>query len=227
MVVCPLELAMAKTLSLYGSSIGQKFVSALTGFFLCVFLVVHVSGNLLLFKNDGGESFNQYAAAASSSLLIRGIEIILFAGFVIHIFWGLRVWIFNKRARPTNYAEYHPSENSSLFSRIMLLSGIVVLFFLVVHLKSFWVPIRFGVQTLSDYDLVKLAFQDPLYDIFYIACLVLLAFHLRQGFQSAFQSIGLRPLWLKTVENAAIIFWLLIPAAFTAMPLYFLVKGGG
>jgi succinate dehydrogenase / fumarate reductase, cytochrome b subunit len=222
----PREIAMANTLSLYGSSIGQKIVSALTGLFLCVFLVVHVSGNLLLFKSDGGVSFNQYAAAASSSLLIRSIEIVLFAGFAIHIFWGVRVWIFNKRARPKNYAEYHPSENSSLFSRIMLLSGIIVLFFLVVHLKSFWVPIRFAAQDLSDYDLVKLAFQDPLYDIFYIICLVLLAFHLRQGFQSAFQSIGLRPWWLKGIETIAIIFWLLIPAAFAAMPLYFLVKGG-
>jgi succinate dehydrogenase / fumarate reductase, cytochrome b subunit len=218
---------MAKTLSLYGSSIGQKIVSALTGLFLCAFLVIHVSGNLLLFKNDGGASFNQYAAAASSSLLIRSIEIVLFAGFAIHIFWGVRVWIFNRRARPRNYAEYNPSENSSLFSRIMLLSGAIVLFFLIVHLKGFWVPIRFGALDLSDYELVRTAFENPLYDLFYILCLVLLAFHLRQGFQSAFQSVGVRPLWLKAIDMVAIIFWLLIPAAFAAMPLYFLLAKGG
>jgi succinate dehydrogenase / fumarate reductase, cytochrome b subunit len=223
----PRGVAMAKTLSLYGSSIGQKIVSALTGLFLCVFLVIHVSGNLLLFKNDGGVSFNQYAAAASSSLLIRSIEIVLFAGFAIHIFWGVRVWIFNRRARPKNYAECHPSENSSLFSRIMLLSGVIVLFFLIVHLKNFWVPIRFGAQDLSDFELVRIAFENPLYDLFYIPCLVLLAFHLRQGFQSAFQSVGLRPLWLKAIDMVAIIFWLLIPAAFAAMPLYFLLAKGG
>jgi succinate dehydrogenase / fumarate reductase, cytochrome b subunit len=217
---------MAKTLSLYGSSIGQKFVSALTGLFLCVFLVIHVSGNLLLFKNDGGVSFDHYASALSSSMLIRSVEILLFAGFAIHIFWGVRVWIFNRRARPKNYEECHPSENSSLFSRIMLLSGATVLFFLVVHLKTFWVPIRFGAQDLSDYELVKAAFQSPLYDFFYVFCLVLLAFHLRQGFQAAFQSVGLRSLWLKAIDMAAIIFWLLIPAAFAAMPLYFLAKGG-
>jgi succinate dehydrogenase / fumarate reductase, cytochrome b subunit len=221
------EMLMAKTLSLYGSSIGQKIVSALTGAFLCFFLVVHVSGNLLLFKNDGGSSFNEYATAASSSLLIRSIEIALFAGFGIHIFWGIRVWLYNRRARPKKYAENHPSENSSLFSRIMLLSGSIVLFFLVVHLRSFWVPIRFGAQELSDYDLVRIAFQSPLYDFFYIICLVLLAFHLRQGFQSAFQTFGLRSLWLKAIDMAAIIFWLLIPAAFAAMPLYFLLAQGG
>ncbi len=218
---------MAKTISLYGSSIGQKIVSAFTGLFLCGFLVIHVSGNLLLFKNDGGVSFDHYAGALSSSVLIRSIEILLFAGFAIHIFWGIRGWIFNRRARPKNYAEYNPSESSSLFSRIMLLSGSIVLFFLVVHLKNFWVPIRFGAQDLSDYDLVRIAFQSPLYDFFYVFCLVLLAFHLRQGFQAAFQSVGLRSLWLKAINMVAIIFWLLIPAAFAAMPLYFLLAKGG
>jgi succinate dehydrogenase / fumarate reductase, cytochrome b subunit len=217
---------MAKTLFFYSSSIGQKIVSALTGFFLCAFLVVHVSGNLLLFKNDGGISFNEYAASASSSWLIRSMEILLFAGFAIHIFWGIRLWIFNRRARPKKYMTYHPSENSSLFSRVMLISGSVVLLFLVVHLKGFWVPIRFGVRSLSEYEMVRIAFENPLYDLFYILCLVLLAFHLRQGFQSAFQTIGLRSLWLKAIDWAAVIFWLLLPAAFAAMPLYFLWAKG-
>jgi succinate dehydrogenase / fumarate reductase, cytochrome b subunit len=217
---------MAKTLSLYSSSIGQKIISALTGFFLCTFLVVHVSGNLLLFKNDEGLAFNQYAESISSSLLIRSIEILLFAGFAIHIYWGVRIWLFNRRARPRNYIERHSSESSSLFSRIMIWSGVTVLLFLIVHLKSFWIPIRFGAEHLSDYGLVRTAFENPFYDFFYILCLVLLAFHLRQGFQSAFQTIGLRSLWLKAIEWVAIIFWLLIPAAFAAMPLYFLWMKG-
>jgi succinate dehydrogenase / fumarate reductase, cytochrome b subunit len=217
---------MAKTLFFYSSSIGQKIISALTGFLLCAFLAVHVSGNLLLFKNDGGLSFNEYATGASSSWLIRSIEILLFAGFAIHIFWGIRLWIFNRRARPKKYAVNHPSENSSLFSRVMIISGSIVLLFLIVHLKGFWVPIRFGAHSLSEYDMVRTAFENPLYDLFYIFCLALLAFHLRQGFQSAFQTIGLRPLWLKAIDWAAAIFWLLIPVAFAAMPLYFLWAKG-
>jgi succinate dehydrogenase / fumarate reductase, cytochrome b subunit len=217
---------MAKTVFIFSSSIGQKIVSALTGFFLCAFLVVHVSGNLLLFKNDGGISFNEYAAGASSSWLIRSIEILLFAGFAIHIFWGIRLWIFNRRARPKKYAANYPSENSSLFSRVMLISGSLVLLFLVVHLKGFWVPIRFGAHNLSDYEIVRIAFENPFYDLFYIFCLVFLSFHLRQGFQSAFQTFGIRPLWLKAIDWAAAVFWLLIPAAFAAMPLYFLWAKG-
>jgi succinate dehydrogenase / fumarate reductase, cytochrome b subunit len=217
---------MAKSLFLYSSSIGQKIVSALTGFFLCAFLVIHVAGNLLLFRNDSGQSFNQYAFAASSNPIVRSIEIFLFLGFAIHIYWGIRLWIFNRQARPNNYAKYRPSESSSLFSRVMLISGSIILLFLVVHLKSFWVPIRFGANNLSDYDIVRLAFENPLYDLFYVFCLTLLSFHLRQGFQSAFQTVGLRPFWLNAIDRIALVFWLLIPAAFAAMPIYFLWAKG-
>jgi len=217
---------MANTVSLYSSSIGQKIISAITGLFLCTFLVVHIAGNLLLYENDGGRAFNEYAASNASSLLMRSLEIVLFAGFLIHIFWGVRVWLCNRRARTKGYAVYHPSENSSLFSRIMILSGSIVLLFLVIHLKSFWVPMRFtGGREVSDFLIVTTAFQDPLYDAFYIICLALLGYHLRQGFQSAFQTFGVRPFWRRTIDWIAAIFWLIIPAAFASLPVYFFFMG--
>jgi len=215
------------TTSLYKSSVGQKIISAITGLFLCAFLGVHFSGNLLLFKNDAGEAFNAYAASNASSLLIRSIEIVLFAGFLTHIFWGIRIWLFNRRARPKRYMVNHPSKNSALFSRIMLLSGSIVLLFLVVHLKSFWIPMRFaGGREVSDFLIVQTAFQNPIYASFYLACLVLLAYHLRQGFQSALQTFGVRPFWRKAIERIAVIFWLIIPVGFASMPLYFLLSKG-
>ena len=214
--------------SIFSSSIGQKIISAITGLFLCTFLVVHLSGNLLLFKSDSGEAFNAYARANSSSILMRSLEVVLFAGFLVHIFWGIRVWLFNRRARRRGYAVYSPSENSSLFSRIMLLSGSIVLFFLVVHLRTFWVPIRFaGGHEFSEFLMVQTAFQSPVYVAFYIACLVLLGYHLRQGFQSALQTFGVRSFWRRAIEGIAVIFWLLIPAGFALMPLYFLLLKGG
>jgi succinate dehydrogenase / fumarate reductase, cytochrome b subunit len=217
---------MAKTVSIYSSSVGQKVISALTGLFLCAFLVVHVSGNLLLFKNDGGRAFDEYAVSNSSNLVVRTIEIVLFAGFLIHIFWGIRVWLYNRRARPRGYTVNHPSENSSLFSRTMLLSGSIVLLFLVVHLKGFWVPMRFsGGDEVSIFLVVQTAFQNPLYDAFYIACVALVGYHLRQGFQSAFQTFGVRPIWRKAIDSVAVIFWLIIPIGFASMPLFFLIKG--
>ena len=217
---------MANTVSLYSSSIGQKIISAITGLFLCTFLVVHIAGNLLLYENDGGRAFNEYAASNATSLLMRSLEIMLFAGFLIHIFWGIRVWLYNRRARTKGYAVYHPSENSSLFSRIMILSGSIVLLFLVIHLKSFWVPMRFtGGREVSDFLIVTTAFQNPLYDTFYIICLALLGYHLRQGFQSAFQTFGVRPFWRRTIDWIAAIFWLIIPAAFASLPVYFFFTG--
>jgi succinate dehydrogenase / fumarate reductase cytochrome b subunit len=221
------RIIMAATVTLYSSSIGQKIVSAATGLFLCAFLVVHISGNLLLYKNDGGRAFNEYAAANMSSILVRSLEIVLFAGFLIHICWGIRVWLYNRRARRLGYAVYHPSENSSLPSRIMILSGLVVLFFLVVHIKSFWFPMRFtGGREVSDFLLVTTAFKNPLYDALYLVCLVLLGCHLHQGFQSAFQTFGLRSFWRYPIEWLAVIFWLLIPLGFASMPLYFLFSNG-
>lgn len=219
---------MDKRVTWYGSSIGQKVISALTGLFLCAFLVVHVSGNLLLFKNDGGKSFDEYSTTASSSLLIRTIEVFLFAGFLIHIYWGIRVWLFNRRARTKGYVENHPSQNSSLFSRTMLLTGSLVLVFLFIHLRTFWLPMRFGAAELSsNFGLVRSVFRDPWYGAFYVVSLGLLAYHLRQGFQSAFQSLGVRSFWRKAIDWAAVIFWLMIPIGFALMPLYFLSGKGG
>ncbi len=219
---------MARTVSLYGSSIGQKIISAITGLFLCGFLVVHISGNLLLYKGDDGRAFNDYATSNAHSILVRSLEIVLFAGFLIHIYWGIQIWLYNRRARRKGYVVNHPSENSSLASRIMIISGSIVLLFLIIHLKSFWVPIRFpGGREMSDFLLVKTAFQNPLYDAFYIVCLVLLGYHLYQGFQSAFQTFGIRPFWRTAIQSVAVIFWLIIPAGFASMPLYFLFANGG
>jgi succinate dehydrogenase / fumarate reductase, cytochrome b subunit len=218
---------MVKTLSFYSSSIGQKIISAFTGLFLCAFLVIHFSGNVLLFKHDDGQAFNNYAETNASSWIMRSLEVVLIAGFLIHIFWGVRTWFLNRRARPLDYSENHPSENSSLFSRIMLLSGSVIFFFLIVHLRSFWVPMRFGgEEEISLYHIVRTAFQDPIYDGIYLVALALLAYHLRQGFQSAFQTFGVRPAWRKTIDGIAVVFWMLIPIGFACMPIYFLLTGG-
>jgi ferredoxin len=73
---------MARPISFYGSSIGQKIISALTGLFLCAFLIVHLCGNLLLFRSDGGRAFDEHARANASSGLIRSLEVVLFAGFI-------------------------------------------------------------------------------------------------------------------------------------------------
>lgn len=209
--------------SLYDSSIAQKFIVGLTGLFLCSFLVVHLTGNLLLFKDDGGAAFDAYSHFMSTNGVIRTMELVLAAGFLAHVAYATRVWLKNRKARPTRYAMNRPMENSSLASRSMHWTGAVVFIFLVVHLRTFFVPARFsGGNPPSMFELVQSAFSSPLYDAFYLVSLALLGYHLRHGFQSAFQSLGLRPFARAVIEIVAVIFWLIIPIGFATMPVYFL-----
>ena len=116
-----------------------------------------------------------------------------------------------------------PPENSSLAARVMFVTGSVVFVFLLVHLKTFFVPSRFaGDVKPSMYGLVSSAFANPVYVGFYLVSLALMGYHLRHGFQSAFQTVGLRPHWRTPIDYVAMIFWLLIPAGYAAMPVYFL-----
>ena len=216
---------MSKRFKLFSSSVGQKFLVGFTGLFLCSFLVVHFSGNMLLFLNDGGKAYNGFSEFMSTNIAIRTLEVVLFAGFVIHIIWAFLVWLHNRGARQERYQTWRPGENSNLSSRIGFLTGSIVFIFLVVHLTSFWVPTRFpSGPTVSEYDMVRAAFESPVYDAFYVIVLVLLGFHLKQGFQSAFQTFGLRPYWRKPVDAVAVIFWLIMPIGFAAMPVYFLIR---
>jgi succinate dehydrogenase / fumarate reductase, cytochrome b subunit len=213
---------MKKAISFYQSSVGKKIVMSLAGLFLCSFLVVHLIGNLALFKNDNGESFNHYSQFMSTNPVIKTTEILLFGGFVIHILIGTLLWFKNRAARPEKYSAYKLSDNVALPSRTVMLSGSIVLLFLVVHLKTFFYPSRILGVPDSMYSLVIGAFSNPWYDLFYLVSLVLLGYHLKHAFQSAFQTLGLRGgKYIILLDAIAVVFWFLIPLVFAAMPVYF------
>ena len=195
----------------------------LTGLFLCSFLVVHLTGNFLLFRSDGGAAFDAYSEFMSTNFLIRTIEIGLFAGLVLHSVLGVLLWSGNRKVRTENYAVKAGSATSALASRITFVTGSIIFIFLVIHLRTFFVPARFGPPDLSMYQLVRESFASPVYSLFYLVALVLLGYHLRHGFQSAFQTFGLRgKRYLPLVEAIGFVFWFLIPLGFATMPLYFL-----
>jgi succinate dehydrogenase / fumarate reductase cytochrome b subunit len=207
---------------IFASSIGKKFIVGLTGLCLCIYLVVHVGGNFLLFKNDGGAAFDKYAEILPSILLILIIEKILFAIFLGHIIGGVYLWLQNKRARPKTYAASRPSENSAISSRTMFLTGSIVFIFLVIHVRTFWFTSRYQAgEHFSMYALVRESFANPLYSAFYVVAMFLLGFHLRHGFQSAFQTFGLKTQrYAPIIEAVGMLFWLLIPLGFASMPIY-------
>jgi succinate dehydrogenase / fumarate reductase cytochrome b subunit len=196
---------------------------ALTGIFLCSFLVVHLMGNFLLFKNDGGAAFDQYSEFMSTNGVIRTIEIGLFAAMMAHALFGIMLWQSNRKVRPTSYSVNGLASTSDLSSRITLVTGSVIFIFLVIHLRTFFVPARFGDSDLSMYELVRVSLANPLYSLFYLIALVLLGYHLRHGFQSAFQTFGIRgKKYEPLIKAVGFIFWFIIPAGFASMPLYFL-----
>ena len=164
---------------------------ALTGLFLCAFLCEHLYGNLLLYKNDGGTAFNGYCEDMASNILIRTVEIFLFAGIIFHAIDGLILTLQNHKARPVKYAVNKSSENSNWFSRNMGLTGSIILIFLVLHLRTFFVGIRILDEHQGNmYAGVIDAFQQWWYSGIYTLAMIFLGAHLNHGFQSAFQTLG-------------------------------------
>ncbi len=130
---------LTKTLS---SSIGKKVLMAITGLFLCTFLIIHLVGNLQLFKDDGGYAFNTYTVFMTSNPLIKTVSYLLYTSIIFHAFWGIYLEFQNKKARPSGYAM---SKNQGSFaSKKMAILGTIVLVYLAVHMGDFWYEYKFG-----------------------------------------------------------------------------------
>jgi len=215
----------------FSGTVGRKIVMSVTGLFLCSFLVVHLIGNLQLFKNDGGEAFNLYSYFMANNIIIRIMEIVLLAGFVFHIYDAIMLTRRNKAARPVGYVNNHPEENSTWSSRNMGLLGTVILVFLIIHLWNFFVPARFGglegvviedVEYENLYLRVVQSFQVWWYVAIYVIAMVALAYHLIHGFQSAFQTLGLdHKKYTPFIQMFGYAFSVLVCFGFAIIPLYF------
>jgi succinate dehydrogenase / fumarate reductase cytochrome b subunit len=215
---------MNKTTSFLTSSVGRKVVMALTGFFLFSFLIVHLSINLFALKQDAGHTFDVYAEFMATYPLLRPLEIVLFAGFLLHAVVGVWLGIQNWRVRPRRYRVNRGADNATLSSRISLWTGILVGVFLVVHVNTFFVQSRFFPDGRTMYEYLESAFSSRWYVLFYMAALVFLGYHLKHGFQSACQTFGLRTEHTgRFIDIIGVFFWLVIPIGFALIPLYFLL----
>jgi succinate dehydrogenase / fumarate reductase cytochrome b subunit len=132
---------LTKTLS---SSVGQKMLMALTGLFLCIFLVIHLIGNFQLLLDDQGLQFNLYAKMMTSNPLIKTAGYITYFCILFHAFKGLHLAYKNSRSRPVKYRSYKGSANSTWMSRSMGVLGTVILVFIVIHMQQFWYQYKFG-----------------------------------------------------------------------------------
>lgn len=218
---------VSKTLN---STLGRKLLMALTGLFLIIFLIGHVAGNTLLFKNDGGQAFNEYAKFMTTNQIVQVLSLLTYISILGHVVFSILLTIRNKKARPIGYAERKASTNSSWSSRNMGVLGTIILVFLVVHLQGFWYEMHWGDlpyvtyngEEYKDlYSIVVFAFQELWFVLFYVVAMVFLGFHLAHGFASAFQSLGLRhSKYTPAIKTLGLLFSIVVPALFAAMPIY-------
>ncbi len=209
---------------LFNSSIGKKIMMGLTGLFLILFLVVHCSVNAMIFWNDGGETFNAAAEFMGTNWLIRTAEIGLFAFLLLHIIQGLMLWFSNNKKRKNKYRKNPGNANSKWYSRSMGILGSLLLIFLVIHLRHFWVVSRLTDEITSGQETLfgemKEVFANPYAVIIYVFGCLSLAYHLLHGFQSAFQSLGINhKAYNPIIQSAGIGFSIIVPLIFAAMPI--------
>ena len=127
----------------FNSSLGKKLLMALTGLFLCTFLIVHLGGNLLLFKNDQGFAFNSYANFLTHFPPIEVIAYLLYLAIIVHSIYALVLTIKNRRARPVGYA-VQPKSPASWSSKNMGLLGSILFLFIVIHMGDFWFTYKYN-----------------------------------------------------------------------------------
>lgn len=123
------------------SSVAKKYWMALTGLFLCTFLIGHLLGNLQLLGAFGEETkraFNEYAYFMGHNIFIKVLSYLTYISIIFHAVDGLMLAVQNKKARPQNYAYNNPGANSSLPSRYMAILGTLILIFIVTHMANFW-----------------------------------------------------------------------------------------
>src|SRR6186997_1855319 len=205
----------------FTSSLGQKLIMSLTGLFLILFLVVHMTGNLQLLSHDGGESFNIYAAFMSHNPFILVISI-----------QGLVLWAANRKAKGKTF-KANTSQGSTWASKNMALLGTLLFAFLLLHMGDFWVKMRFtdslAMVTYPDhpapvediYTRVHIAFQNLWIVVAYVIGVIALGFHLVHGFQSAFQTLGINhKKYTPVIKALGWIYTIVISLGFLSMPLY-------
>lgn len=225
------------SVGLFKSSLGRKYLMALSGLFLCTFLIVHCIGNMQLFKDDGGQAFNEYTYFMTHNPLIKIVAYVNYALILLHIINGFILLSANKKARPQAYANVDQSKSSTWSSRNMGILGTLILVFLIVHMRSFWFEMKFGSIPVIMYDgsdiaykdmykIVVEAFTQAWYVVLYVICMIALAFHLFHGFQSAFQTFGINHhRYTPVIKVIGVgVFAIIIPALFAAMPLFFLLN---
>ena len=216
-----------KLIGFYNSPIGRKIITGLTGLGLSLFVLVHMIDNLTLFASSA--AYNQLAHFINSlGILLYIIEFTLLGLVIFHIAIAISIQLNTLQARPIGYSQIksagEPSKQS-ISSRTMIITGLVLLGFLILHLLTFKFGTYYsttinGVEMRDLSSLVMEKFHSPIYAFGYAGVMIMLGFHLRHGLWSAWQSIGVLNSKISPLVYAiALSLAILIAVGFIILPL--------
>ena len=219
-------------ISYFNSTIFRKTLAGLSGFFLVLFLLGHLLGNLQLFipGEDGQKQFNEYALFMTTNPAVKILSVLTYSSIILHTVLTLFLVFQSSNAREVKYLQSSGNANSTWGSKNMAVLGTLILVFIVIHMKSFWYEMHFGVIGLDPWGNKDLhtvtvtAFNELWYVLFYVLSMVVLAIHLKHGVESVFQTLGIKTRrYVSLIHKAAYGFALIVPAAFASIPIYLYV----
>lgn len=223
---------------IFDSSLGKKYIMAVTGFLLFLFVIAHLIGNLQIFL--GPEAINRYGHFLQSNYeLVWPARIALLVIIGLHIWSAAKLSLENRAARPIAYATYQPI-GSTYASRTMLMSGLIALAFIIYHLLHFTAQVQFINLTGQNFvsftdpekrhDIFKMmvvGFNNGWVSAFYLIGVGLLCLHLSHGLGSMFQSIGWKnESYRPILDQGARILALLIFLGYSSIPVAILLGYG-
>ena len=214
---------------LTSSTIGRKYAMALSAMFLLIFLVMHLSVNMLSVFSEDAFNSASYFMGYNPAVQFLMQPILVFAVF-FHFIMGFVLEMKNNKARPVKYAVNGSAANSTWMSRNMIISGAVILAFLALHMYDFWaheMTYKYIPGEGDPNDMTRFwgelhaKFGEIWRVVLYVISFVLLGLHLAHGFQSSFQSIGARhPKYTPVIKALGNWYSILIPAGFIFIAIF-------
>lgn len=216
------------------SSVGKKYVMGATGLIMIIFLIEHLSGNLMLLSKNP-DPYNKYSHfLLSFGDILVVLELILLAFLLFHVYSGITVALGKRKARPDGYSKTASAgapSKKTISSVTMIWTGLLTFVFLAIHLKTFkygphYSTVVGGIEMRDLHRLVMEVFQKPIYVIWYVGALAFLGFHLRHGFWSAFQSLGVNhPRYNGLIYTVGILVAVVLAVGFIAIPIWIYFTG--
>lgn len=215
----------------------RKNIMAFTGLFLCLFLVIHLAGNLILLlpKDHAKDIYNLYSHTLGENLLIKVVSIALYLSIILHSIYALLITLKNNKAQGVEYAVKSNTGISTWTSQNMGSLGFIILIFIVIHMANFWMRIKLGIgeavpttqQGYKDvYSVTTALFRNPFYVIFYSALMIPLCLHLSHGVSSAFKTIGVyKKSYIKWIDKVGKYYAYAISFGFFVIPIVVYLRG--